>query len=336
MFGISYLKIDPTTFVIHYSKGKAKREGQGLAFFYFAPTSTIVAVPTESMDVPFIFNEMTADFQQISFQGQITYRISDPKRMSQQLNFSIDPHRKGYLSEDPEKLAQRIVNLAQVLTRQEVQRLPLKDALVSSREITAGTMNAIKASDVFQTLGVEVLAFTLLAIRPTPEIAKAIEAEAREALQRKSDQAIAERRNAAVEHERRIQENELKTEMSVQQKRQELAASQLAAEIALEKERVKFIDARIDNARKEADSQAYALAATLKPLAALDPKVLQALAATRADPRTVIALAMKELAADAAKIGQLNITPDLLVSLLQQAPASSNAGEGDAPKGRRG
>lgn len=336
MFGISYLRADPTTYVVHYSKGRVKREGQGLAFFFFAPQSTIVAVPTGTMDVPFIFNEMTADYQQVSLQGQITYRISDPKKMAQQLNFTIEPRSQRHVSDDPEKLGQRVVNLAQVLTRPEIQRLALKDVLVASREVMTAAMAASKGSEVFQTLGVEVLAFTVLAIKPTPEIAKAIEAEAREALQRKSDEAIAERRNAAVEQERRIRENELKTELTVQQKRQELAASQLAAEIALEKERAKYIDTRAENARKEADAQAYALAATLRPLAALDPQALQVLAAGRTDPRTVIALALKDLAQDAAKIGQLNITPDLLASLLHQPPCAAGEGEDHAGKARRG
>ena len=56
MFGISYIKVDPTTFVLHYSNGKVRREGAGLSFFYYAPSSSIVAVPVGSADVSFIFN----------------------------------------------------------------------------------------------------------------------------------------------------------------------------------------------------------------------------------------------------------------------------------------
>lgn len=34
-----------------------------MSFFYYAPTSVIVYIPLASTDVPFVFNEVTADFQ---------------------------------------------------------------------------------------------------------------------------------------------------------------------------------------------------------------------------------------------------------------------------------
>ncbi len=80
MFGINYLKASPTQYVIHYQNGKIIHEGVGLAFFYYAPSSSIALVPVASADAPFIFNETTGDFQGVTVQGQITYRISDPKR----------------------------------------------------------------------------------------------------------------------------------------------------------------------------------------------------------------------------------------------------------------
>ena len=104
MFGIRYLKVAPTTYVLHYKTGKLKQEGPGLAFFYFAPTSEIVLVPLESTDVPFLFNEVTADFQDATIQGQLTYRIIDAKRVAEVLNFSVD-ERARYRSEDPQRLA---------------------------------------------------------------------------------------------------------------------------------------------------------------------------------------------------------------------------------------
>ena len=80
MFGIRYLKVPPTTYVLHYKAGKVVREGAGQSFFYYSPTSTIVAVPVGSVDVPFVFNEVTADFQNVTIQGQLTYRVVDAKQ----------------------------------------------------------------------------------------------------------------------------------------------------------------------------------------------------------------------------------------------------------------
>src|SRR3954453_16612972 len=89
MFGIRYFKAAPTTYVLQYAGGRVKREGAGLSFFYFAPRTTLVAVPVGSTDVPFIFTETTADFQTISVQGHLTFRVKDPRRLAGILDFSI-------------------------------------------------------------------------------------------------------------------------------------------------------------------------------------------------------------------------------------------------------
>ena len=69
-----------------------------------------------------------------------------------------------------------------------------------------------------QRLGIEILDVAIVAIRPVPEMGRALEATAREALQRAADDAVYARRNAAVEHERMIRESELNTEIVVQEK----------------------------------------------------------------------------------------------------------------------
>jgi hypothetical protein len=90
MFGIRYRKANPTDYLLHFSKGKLAHEGPGLAFFYFGPSATIVSVPLASVNIPFVFNEPTADFQTLTVQGQLTYRIADPKRASTMLDFTLD------------------------------------------------------------------------------------------------------------------------------------------------------------------------------------------------------------------------------------------------------
>ncbi len=82
MLGIKFIKFDSMTYVIQYKNGKVKREGKGLAFFYYSPTSSITAIPLGSRDIQFIFNETTKDFQTITIQGQITYKIENPKQLA--------------------------------------------------------------------------------------------------------------------------------------------------------------------------------------------------------------------------------------------------------------
>lgn len=340
MFGIRFIKVQPTDYVLQYRKGNLVREGAGLAFFYFSPTTSLVRIPMGSVDVPFIFVEVTADFQEVTVQGQITYRISDPRKLSQLMNFTLAPDGKDFTSDDPEKLPQRLINHVQVLTRSSLKAMPLRQALGSSDTLVNALREGLQNAEAITSLGIETLGFSILAIKPTPETARALEAEARERILREADEAIYARRNAAVEQERAIKENELNTEIavenkkrqikeaqmeaekSVQQKKRELREAEMATRIALEEKNRELVGLSTENARQEADAKAYSLSVVMKALAETEPKILQTLASVGMEPGRLVALAFKELAESADKIGQLNISPDLLRELLAKQQGS--------------
>jgi hypothetical protein len=334
MLGIRFIKVGPTDFLIQYKSGKIVREGTGLSFYYFAPTSSLVLVTMSSVDVPFIFEEVTADFQQVTVQGQITYRVADPKKLAQMMNFTLAASGKNYASEDPKKLPQRLIQHAQVLTRASLKSLSLKEALGKSEGLVDELRQGLQNAEAITSLGIEVLGLSILAIRPTPETARALEAEARELILREADQAIYARRNASVEQERAIKENELNTEIavelkkrqiketqmeaekSVQQKQHELKEAEMAARIGLEQKNKELVALSTANARLEADTRAYAMAEMMKAVGKTDPQVLQSLVSARMEPAQLVARAFQDLAQSADKIGQLNISPELLRELL--------------------
>src|SRR5215813_9806870 len=141
-----YMKTAPTTYVLHFRNGKLLREGAGLSFFYYAPTSTIVTVGMASADAPFAFPESTADFQTVTIQGQITYRVSDPKRLAALLNYTLARDGETYVSEDPEKLPERVIHVVNVLARAELQKLPLREAIRASDDIVRAVKAALGTS----------------------------------------------------------------------------------------------------------------------------------------------------------------------------------------------
>jgi regulator of protease activity HflC (stomatin/prohibitin superfamily) len=331
MLPIRFMKGAPTTYVIQFRNGKVRREGPGLSFFYYSPTSTILSVPLASADAPFAFQEATADFQSITIQGQLTYRVSEPKRIAEVLDLSISANGV-YRTDDYRKLVERLVHATQTSMREEIQKLTLREALTGSGVLSGAVLGRMKAADVVSRLGLEVLNLSILSIRPTPEMSKALEAEAREALQRRSDEAIYARRNNAVEQERRIKESELNTEIAVEEKQRQIRETRMAADIALEQQRAALMDQRVENEKKEADSRAYALEATIKPVRELDWRTLMMLFPQNIDSRTTIALAFQEMASNAQKIGELNISPDLLNSLLAPRPEISKTPL--SPKGK--
>lgn len=335
MFGLRFIKVQPTTYVLQYRGGKVIREGSGLSFFYYGPTTSLVAVPVASTDVPFIFQEITADFQSVTIQGQVTYRVSDPKRLAALLNYTLATYGQSYASEDPDKLPERVIHVINVLARGEMQRLPLREALRASDAVVRAVKTALAASVEITSLGLEILGLSILAIKPTPETSRALEAETREKLFREADEAVYSRRNAAVEQERAIKENELNTEIAVENKKRQIRETQMEAEravqekhhqvrrealeanIGMEAQRKDLVTLAAENARAEADARAYGVSATMKALGSVDARILQALASTGMKPEQMIAFAFQELAGKAEKIGQLNISPDLLRELMK-------------------
>jgi regulator of protease activity HflC (stomatin/prohibitin superfamily) len=306
VFNIGYFKGQPTDYIFKYTSGRLTRDGLGLAFYYLKHNTQLVAVPTGSTDVGFAFNELTNNFQEVTLQGQLTYRILDPRKAAALLNFAIDPASGSHVSDARVRLAGRLNNIVQIETRSEIQRRTLEETLRDAQAIAALVLGRLREGHgELQTLGVELLSVYFLSTRPTPEVAKALEAEYRETLLGKADEAIYARRAAAVAEERKIKEKELDSDK------------------ALEEQRRALIVLQGENARQEAEGRGRALeqeAQFRAQAAELELAVYRTL-----DARQLLAFALKELAQNAGKIGNLTITTEMLAALLNPSSATHEA-----------
>ncbi len=302
MLGISYFKGQPSDYIIKYSGSRKTRAGQGLSFFYLRFNTQIVAVPTQSIDCPFVFNEISRDYQVVSVQGQLTYRIANPEKASQLLNLSIDTKSGGYKSEDLRVLGQRVVNSLQIATHEEIEKRSLEECIRDVQAISDSVAQRLGEDPTLESFGAELLGVFILAIKPTPEMSKALEAEFREQLLRRADEAIMARRAAAVDDERKIKEKELESDSALEKGRTELIELQGQNMLREAENRGKAIEI-------ESTSKAKALAQELAALSGIDPKLL-------------LAESIRVLGLNAEKVGQLNITSEILAGLLN-APTSN-------------
>ena len=334
MFGIRFVKSQPTVHLMQFRKGQIVREGAGLSFFYYAPTTTVVAVPLASQDRPFILELVTADFQSVTVQGQVTYRIQDPRRTASMMDFSLRRDGQAHASDDPERLADRVAMQVEVIVQQAVQAMALKEALRASAAIARAAQEELARQPEITALGLEVLGVSIIAVKPTPDLARALEAEAREQNLKAADDAVYARRMSAVENERAIRQNELDTEIAVEQKKRqiretqmeakaalmrkenELRTEQMGADVQLEEQRKAFVERQAENSRTLAEAEAHRVAAVMQALEKADPRTVQALAATGMQPGQLIAQAFGGIAEKAERIGQFNVSPDLLQTLL--------------------
>lgn len=334
MFGPKFIKVDPSTYLMKYRNGKLVKEGLGLSVLYFSPSVSLVSVPMGSDDYPFMFTELTQDFQEVSIQGQVTCKVVDVRSLTEMMNFTLNA-QGGYVSDDPQKMPKRVINLVQVALRKELTGMNLREAMTASEQISETIKSELAQSAVLTKLGIKVIGFSIIAIKPNKETARALEAESREVILRQADDAVYLRRNAAIQQERTIKESESNTEIAVEVKRREIQDRKLetqraaqdrkremdeadmAGKIAIEKQNEELVALMAANAKREADAKAYGIETSMEVMRKTDPKTIQALALVGMDPAQLIATAFKDLSENASKIGQLNITPDLLSQLMQ-------------------
>jgi regulator of protease activity HflC (stomatin/prohibitin superfamily) len=287
MLPIAFFKAEPHEYILAYRNGRIAHQGAGRSFWYWKPSTSIVLVPLATKDALFMLNETTGNFQSVSIQGQITYRITDPVTLSQLMNFTVIQGTHQYQSDDPDQLDQRVINLMQAQIRAELSQLSLEQAIRSADLLAEQVLARVQAEPSLRAMGLECVSLFITAIKPTPEMAKALEAEYREALQKRADEAIFSRRAHAVEQERTIKQNELSTAVDLENRRREL------------------VELQSENARKQAESEAVAAGILLEPYKTIDSKLM-------------LALAFRDFAANADKIGNLNISSELLERLLSE------------------
>lgn len=334
--GIAYRKFEPTEYVMKVKKGKVIQKGLGLSFFYNTMTESMMVVPTTAFDASFAFNDiMTSDFQCISVQGDISYIITDYEKASKMVNFSYKD-KKEYaevLKEAKQKMAKRIINLAKVYVTKFISGKNVREAIISADELAGTLKTAMKNDETIQEFGLELISISILGILAQNDTRKALEAATREEILKQQDDAIYKRRNAAIEQERIVKENELNTEIKVaekqkekrekememkrlvQEKQAELDAQKLANDIRLEEENCKFVDLQTENEKKKSDAKAYDSEVLLKTFAGVDKDVVKALVTSGMDSKALIAKAFVEIGDKADKIGVLNVSPDLLETL---------------------
>ena len=271
MFGFRYLKSRPTDYVILYSGGRLRRQGVGLSGFVYMPFATAAAVPTDARDEIFAVEAMTADYQTITIQGLISFRIKDAAVAAQRQDFSINLASGAHTGEPMKQIVERLRAIAQTACRDALVRSTLDAALNKSDELAQVIMRGIAEDKRLAGDGIGVDRVLVLALKPTPEIRKALEANLREQLLRQADAAMFERRRAVT-----VDEHDLK--LREEANKRELAERALANEQALETERRKVAEASAETKKVEATAEAEAARIRLKPWVEIEPNHIYAMA----------------------------------------------------------
>lgn len=86
--GRRHLRSAPTAHIRHHRRGRLVHDGPGISFWFRALSAALSEVPVNDRELAMAFHARTADFQDVTVQATVTYRISDPALASARLDFS--------------------------------------------------------------------------------------------------------------------------------------------------------------------------------------------------------------------------------------------------------
>ncbi|MDL2078313.1 SPFH domain-containing protein [Streptomyces sp. GXMU-J15] len=318
-FGWRHLRGAPTAHIRYHRKGRLTHDGPGISFWFRALSAALSEVPVDDRELAMTFHARTADFQDVAVQATVTYRISDPAVAAARLDFSIDPDTGAWRGTPLEQLGTLLTETAQQHALDVLARTPLSEALVDGvSAVRERVAEGLAAEPRLPATGIEIVAVRVVALRPEPEVERALRTPARELIQQEADRATYERRAVAVERERAIAENELASQIELARREEQLVeqrgtnerrkAEERAAADAVRAEAeaartVRLAKAEAESARTVGEAKAEAQAAWLRVHSDVDVAVLRALTGTR-------------LAENLPRVDSVTISPDVLTGLL--------------------
>ncbi len=305
---VSHLRATATSHVVRIKKGKVKRSGAGLSFWFRPLTASLSEVPIDNRDMSLFFHTRTSDFQDAGVQATVSYRIADPKRASERVDFSIHPSTGKWMADPLSALGQLVSETGQQHATATLATMTLTQALSvgigATREAIAAGLDA---DERLRDTGVAIVGVRVLAIKPEAEMERALQTPTRESVQQEADRATYERRALAVESERAISENELQSKIELATREKDLLAREGA------------------NARTRAEDAAAARGiaddATARGERVLGEARAQAAKAlveayNGADASVLLARAAETAAENIGNVNSITITPDMLSNFL--------------------
>ncbi|MGP2437900.1 SPFH domain-containing protein [Streptomyces sp. JW3] len=328
--GWRHLRATPTAHIRHHRDGKLVHDGTGLGFWFRPLTAALSEVPVEDRELAMTFRARTVDFQDVSVQATVTYRIGDPALAAARLDFSVDPDTGAWRGAPLEQLGTLLTETAQQHALDVLARTSLAAALVDGVAAVRDRVAAgLGAEPRLPATGIEVVTVRVMAVRPEAEVERALRTPARELIQQEADRATYERRAVAVERERAIAENELASQIELA-RREEQLVEQRGANTRREAEEAAAADqvrARAEAARTVGLAEAEAARAVA--LARAEAQAAREVGAARAeaqaawlrvhgevDVATLHALTGTRLAENLPHIDSLTVSPDVLTGLL--------------------
>lgn len=316
------LRADTSSHIQQFRKGQRIRSGRGLAFWFMPDGASISEVQMDDRELPFLLKGQSSDYQDLTVQGNIIWRVVQPEVLSERIDFTINLWNGQHIGQPVDQVNNVLITLARqfangYLQQHDVRRL-LENGVAPMQSAIA---NQFAEDQTLAGMGLELVGLSIAGLAPTSELARALQTPTFESVQQQADEASFARRALAVDKERAIAENELANKIELASRQKELIAREDA------------------NARAQAET----LAATKKINASARADEIRAIETANTDmerahielvsqlpPAVLLAMAAREFAGKLDRIDNLTVTPDMLAGVLGQVRGALESSQQEA------
>ena len=318
----SQLRAETSSYIQHFRKGERKRAGLGLSFWFDPNGASITEIPMDDRELSFMIKSQSSDYQDLAVQGSVNWRVENAEILGKRVDYTIDLRDGLPISKPEDQIRSVIIDLVREFSDTYIKNSGVRALLESGlAPLQAAINSGFAGNPTLPGMGLEIVSVRVAALTPSPELSRALQAPTFESLQQKADEATFNRRALAVDAERAIAENELSNQIELASRRKDLIAreDENARSVAQAEVAAKRIKGEADANAKILGAEAEAKRIRAVEQAAADMEKARMAAISDVPPAVMFALAAQEFAAKVQKIDSLNVSPDMLAGLAQQA-----------------
>ena len=321
-FLANQLRAEASQYIQYFRKGTLKKSGKGLSFWFDPNGASLTEVPMNDRELIFMIKGQSSDYQDLAVQGSVTWRVGDADKVASRVDFGIDINKGVRLGKPEEQIKSVLTGLVREFADAYLKDKGVRNLLEAGLSpVQAAIAAGFGADPTLDAMGLEVVSIRVSALSPSSELYRALQAPTFESLQQKADEATFSRRALAVDKERAIAENELQNQIELASRRKDLIAREdaNARSEAEAKAGAKHIMVEAESAAKIIGAEAEAKRIRAVEQAAADMEMARMSAFADVPSTVLFALAAQEFAGKLEKIDSLNVSPDMLAGIVQQA-----------------
>ena len=185
---IRHLRADASSHIQYFRRGIIQRSGHGLAFWFRPDGASIAEIPVDDRQMNFVLKGQSGDFQELTVQGNVVWRVRDPLILGERIDFTVDLRTGLSVGQPIEQINNVLVALVQKFSYVYLKQRGVRSLLESGvAPLQLAVSDAFSDDQTLAAMGLELVGTNIADLAPSSELSRALQAPTFESLQQQAD-----------------------------------------------------------------------------------------------------------------------------------------------------